>query len=175
MSSAIDSLVEEYADLVSLDRDGQVVLVVHAYARDRDGMLVGDGIRTEPFFWFRDANKLIAKEKAITPFGMLVFLDKIDIYRHGISDREGPSGGAFTLGMDYYPSLNTADVFSNYDPDFHKKKVYHTYLTILADLWLRDLAYHWKTARPPGSDTLEEIGLLRLLEGGTTKDARSVE
>lgn len=36
-------------------------------------------------------------------------------------------------------------------------------------LGLRDLAYHWKSENPPGSEELGKAGLLEKLEGGTTQ------
>jgi hypothetical protein len=42
------------------------------------------------------------------------------------------------------------------------------YLTGLT-AWLRDLASRWNLETPPYKKELQEIGLLQLIEGGTTK------
>jgi hypothetical protein len=46
---------------------------------------------------------------------------------------------------------------------------FESYLLTLVEAWLRDLAYHWKSEDPPGSEELGRAGLLEKLEGGTTQ------
>jgi len=65
--------------------------------------------------------------------------------------------------------LDTVQVLQHYDPDFPKRRVFESYLLTLVEAWLRDLAYHWKSENPPGSDELRKAGLLEKLEGGTTQ------
>lgn len=65
--------------------------------------------------------------------------------------------------------LNTSQVLKYYDPEFSKKRVFESYLLTLVEAWLRDLAYHWKSDNPPGSEELREAGLLEKVEGGTTQ------
>jgi hypothetical protein len=65
--------------------------------------------------------------------------------------------------------LDTRQVLQHYDPDFPSRRVFEAYLLTLAEAWLRDLAYHWKSESPPGSDELRSVGLLEKLEGGTTQ------
>lgn len=72
-----------------------------------------------------------------------------------------------TLG---YPiiQLNTQHILQHYDPELPKKRVFEFYLLTLVEAWLRDLAYHWKSATPPGTEELAKVGLLEKLAGGTT-------
>ncbi|HLP88240.1 MAG TPA: hypothetical protein VK184_06570 [Nostocaceae cyanobacterium] len=65
-------------------------------------------------------------------------------------------------------SFVSADILSHYEPDFSKKKILYLYFRTLLEAWLRDLAYHWKSEIPPGSQELAKIGLLEKLEGGDT-------
>jgi len=65
--------------------------------------------------------------------------------------------------------LDTARVLQHYDQDFPKRRVFEAYMLTLVEAWLRDLAYHWKSANPPGSEELRRAGLLEKLEGGTTQ------
>ena len=65
--------------------------------------------------------------------------------------------------------LDTRQVLQHYDPEFPRKRVFESYLLTLVEAWLRDLAYHWKSENPPGSEELERAGLLDKLEGGTTQ------
>lgn len=65
--------------------------------------------------------------------------------------------------------LDTRQILQHYDPDFAGKRVFEPYLLTLVEAWLRDLAYHWKSEDPPGSEELGRTGLLEKLEGGTTQ------
>ena len=64
--------------------------------------------------------------------------------------------------------LDTRQVLEHYDSGFSRKRVFESYLLTLVEAWLRDLAYHWKSANPPGSEDLAKAGLLEQIEGGTT-------
>ncbi len=65
--------------------------------------------------------------------------------------------------------LDTRQVLQHYDSEFSRKRVFEPYLLTLVEAWLRDLAYHWKTDKPPGSEELGKTGLLEKIEGGTTR------
>lgn len=65
--------------------------------------------------------------------------------------------------------LDTQQILQHYDPEFPRKRVFESYLLTLVEAWLRDLAYHWKSENPPGSEELARAGLLEKLEGGTTQ------
>jgi hypothetical protein len=65
--------------------------------------------------------------------------------------------------------LDTQQILQHYDPEFPGKRVFESYLLTLVEAWLRDLAYHWKSEKPPGTDELRRAGLLEKLAGGTTQ------
>jgi hypothetical protein len=88
------------------------------------------------------------------PFGMLVDPEKIVVLRSDIEDPARPTC-----------ELKTADVLSLYEPEYRTKRIFFNYLQTLIEVWLRDLALHWKTESPPGSEELRRIGLVRRLEG----------
>jgi hypothetical protein len=64
--------------------------------------------------------------------------------------------------------FETATILQHYEPEFGKRRMFEPYLLTLVEAWLRDLAYHWKSEHPPGSEELRRVGLLGKLEGGTT-------
>jgi hypothetical protein len=65
--------------------------------------------------------------------------------------------------------LDTRQVLRHYDPEFPRQRMFESYLLTLVEAWVRDLAYHWKSENPPGSDELGRAGLLEKLAGGTTR------
>ena len=71
--------------------------------------------------------------------------------------------------MERNGKLDTRQVLQHYDLEFPGKRVFESYLLTLVEAWLRDLAYHWKSENPPGSEELGRAGLLERLEGGTTQ------
>jgi hypothetical protein len=56
--------------------------------------------------------------------------------------------------------LDTPQILQHYDPSFPTRRVFESYLLTLVEAWLRDLAYHWKSENPPGSEELRRAGLL---------------
>jgi hypothetical protein len=91
------------------------------------------------------------------PFAMLANLEEIQIFKVR-NDND----------MQLKISLKTVDILKYYDDKFADKKIYGLYLITLLEAWLRDLAYHWKSEIPPGSEELAKIGLLEKIEGGDT-------
>lgn len=91
------------------------------------------------------------------PFAMLANLEEIRIFKVR-NDND----------MQLKISLKTVDILKYYDDEFADKKIYGLYLITLLEAWLRDLAYHWKSEIPPGSEELAKIGLLEKIEGGDT-------
>jgi hypothetical protein len=65
--------------------------------------------------------------------------------------------------------FDTGTILKHYDADFSKKRVFEDYLLTLVEAWIRDLAYHWKSEIPPGSQELEHAGVLQKIAGGTTQ------
>jgi hypothetical protein len=93
------------------------------------------------------------------PFAMLVDLEDIEIFQ----------GDDASLSAKPIASLKTMDVLRHYEAEFGTKRIFELYLTALVEAWLRDLAYHWKSEKPPASEQLAAIGLLQQLAGGTTQ------
>ena len=102
------------------------------------------------------------KERITKAFPDAAFLLAIDpqyILVYGLSGKEM---------CDPVVRLDTPQVLSHYDPEFAGERHFEQYLVTLVEAWLRDLAYHWKSAKPPGSDELAAVGFLGRVEGGTT-------
>ncbi|MEI6443920.1 MAG: hypothetical protein WCO29_12550 [Nostocales cyanobacterium ELA583] len=88
---------------------------------------------------------------------MLADLTKINVFKS--------TNGLFSEPM---ISLNTRDILSHYDSRFSEKRIFKFYLKTLIESWLRDLAYQWKSKRPPGYQELEKTGILSKLKHGET-------
>lgn len=100
----------------------------------------------------------------VIPFVMLADLEEIEIF-----------SGESVNASEPLLTLKTADILSHYDPEFANTRILSPYFETLLEAWLRDLAYHWKSEKPPASDRVEEIGLLQQLANGTTKSEVVVE
>ena len=100
----------------------------------------------------------LAKSAEGVAFFLTIDPNCIQLYRSG----EGSLGEPIVR-------LDTRQVLQHYDPELAGKRVFQPYLLTLVEAWLRDLAYHWKSEYPPGSDELGRTGLLEKLEGGTTQ------
>ncbi len=105
------------------------------------------------------------KTPSIFEFAMLVDPKQIVVVNSNVADIQSP-----------WVSLKTVDVLKVYDPDLAGKnpnhrntEIFREYFTTLVEAWLRDLAYHWKSQTPPGTEELTGTGLLELFEGGTTR------
>jgi hypothetical protein len=152
-------------DIVARDRDGRVVLFVDVTAREA---------REEPASdaqWVRPATET----GPLPPFFMRADLESISIYRRDerpvVIEVEEDRPVAFH-SLSLITHLKTASVLSHYDAEFGQKSIYRDYLVTLVEGWLRDLAFHWKSETPPGSDQLAAIGLLSRLEGGFAEALR---
>jgi hypothetical protein len=131
-------------DAVIVDRENHTVAVVEAKTH-----------RAEK--WATILPKLLARSTERVAFVLTIDPDCIQLYR-----AEGASLGEPIVNLD------TRQVLRYYDPEFPGKRVFDSYLLTLAEAWLRDLAYHWKSDKPPGSEELGRAGLLEKLKGGTT-------
>ena len=140
------------ADIIAEDRNEEPVLFVEVKVRpaSREDL--------EQF-----TSHLLAADSPFF-YGMLVDPEKIVVLRR---DVEHP---------DSLVELSTADVLSQYVPDYREQAskrgtpgIFHDYLRVLVDVWLDDLASHWKSDSPPGAQELSRIGLLERLENGTTR------
>ncbi|WP_017316637.1 hypothetical protein [Mastigocladopsis repens] len=140
-------------DFVALDKERQVILI----AEIKGFPFNFTDKKTKEYAILRLIDYLQAA-KILIPFAMLVDVDKILIFKWDGKNLSEP-----------ILCLNTANVLSHYDPEFSNKKIFSFYLTGLTEAWLRDLAYHWKSEISPASKEMAKIGLLQLLEEGTTQ------
>lgn len=132
------------ADIVAANRNGVPILVVEVKARQtRDAQ--------------SQLRELLRGLDSVPPYAMIVDPESIQLYSWD-GDR-----------LDETARLDARYVFARYDETFGAKRVFEPYFTSLVEAWLRDLAYNWKSAAPPGRDELQATGVLEHLEGGTTK------
>lgn len=132
-------------DIVALDSDGRIVLLVES---------IGGASEQRALC---DVTSYLKAANIVIPFAMLVDLEDIQIFQWDCAN------------LSELISLKTTAVLSHYDSEFGNKPIFEPYLITLVDVWLRDLAYHWKSEIPPASEQLAAIGLLQRLEGGTTQ------
>jgi hypothetical protein len=135
-------------DLVAFDVEGGLVLFGEVKAVGAD----------EDRFSLRQLLDYADRTKSSPPFLLTVNRERIRIYRFGRQ-------GAPELTME----SDTAPVFGFYDPAFAGKKPFEDYLTVLANAWLDDLAFHWKSETPPLYSEAQGIGLVPLLDKGTVQ------
>lgn len=140
--------IKYIADIIAQNREGQPVLLVEVKANT---LKAKDIAISQLKLYLQAANINI-------PFAMLVDLEDIQIFQWHEANLSEP-----------IVSVKTADVLNCYDPEFSGKRIFEQYLRTLVEAWLRDLAYHWKSEKPPASEHLAAIGLLQRLEGGTTQ------
>lgn len=69
----------------------------------------------------------------------------------------------------------TQEVFAFYDPEVKSEEIHEIYTSRLFEGWLRDLAYGWKSTKPPFQAELVKIGLAELLKDGTTRAEERLE
>jgi hypothetical protein len=143
----------DFPDIVALDKEGQIILI----AEVKGLPLKFQGTKAQEYASLRLIDYLQAAKIAI-PFAMLVDVDKIQILKWDGNNLSEP-----------IVCFNTADVLSHYEPKFRDKRIFSLYLKGLTEAWLRDLAYHWKSEIPPFTNEMAEIGLLQLVEDGTTE------
>jgi hypothetical protein len=132
-------------DTAVLDREYQTVALVEVKAHP---------VET----WTTILPRQLAKSAESVAFVLAIDPNSIQLYRP-----EGESLG------EPIARLDTRQVLQHYDPGFAGKRVFEPYLLTLVEAWLDDLAYHWKSEDPPGSEELGRAGLLEKLEGGTTQ------
>ncbi|MEH2364892.1 hypothetical protein [Nostoc sp.] len=143
----------DFPDIVAVDKEEQIVLIAEVKGLPFNFQ----EIKAKKYAILRLIDYLQAA-KIVIPFAMLVDVNNILIFQWDGNNLSEP-----------ILSLNTADVLSHYEPKFRDKSIFSLYLKGLTEAWLHDLAYHWKSAIPPFTKEMTEIGLLQLLEGGTTQ------
>jgi hypothetical protein len=141
------SIRKVWVDIIAYNNEGEEVLIAEVKALAH--------AKQEAFSQLKLYSKYLNK---VIPFLMLADLSEIDIFP-----------GESTNVAEPLLTLKTVDILSHYDPEFANKRIFDPYFETLLEAWLRDLAYHWKSEKPPASDRVEKIGLLQLLADGTTK------
>lgn len=136
--------IDREFDAVVTDRDDRIVALVEVKAHPATN-------------WPEILPAILARFSEPIDFVLAVDLHEILVYRV----ERGRLGERLA-------TFSSPEILSHYDPGFASRRIFEPYLTTLAEAWLRDLAYHWKSGSPPGAEQMGEIGLLRRLEGGTT-------
>ncbi len=140
-------------DFVALDKEEQIILIAE--------------VKGNPF----DSNTKKTKENAILQIIDFLQAEKTLIFFAMFVDLENVLFFRWNgkILSEVILSINTADVLSHYEPEFHSKQIFNLYLLVLTEAWLRDLTYHWKLEIPPFTKEMADIGLLQLLEDGSTQ------
>ncbi|KZL49383.1 hypothetical protein A2T98_13035 [Nodularia spumigena CENA596] len=134
-------------DIIATDKHGEIILIVEAKAQK---------LQTKSSAISQLKSYLNTLE-ANSAFAMLADLQEIGIFK--VNDEN-----EFKKIL----SLKTVDVLKYYDAEFPVKKIFDLYFITLLEAWLRDLAYHWKSVKPPASEELATIGLLDMIKEGDT-------
>lgn len=137
-------------DIIVRNLEGQTVLLVEVKATQRKGGKANPSALAQLKSQLQAANVKI-------PFAMLADLENIEIFQWDGANLSEP-----------VTVLKTATVLNHYDPEFSSKRIFERYLATLVQAWVRDLAYHWKSQKPPASEELAAIGLLQALEDAET-------
>jgi hypothetical protein len=149
-SSGVEHFSEAGVDIIACDADGQPSLLVEV-----KGQLTQEKYIPQIL---AQLSRYLKSTKPFVPFVMLVDPGTISVFRWNGSSLDETSS-----------NFKTADILDHYDAKFQEKRIFEFYLTTLVEAWLRDLAFHWKLEVPPATEELRAIGLLPLLEGGTTE------
>jgi len=131
-------------DSAVIDKENRVVALVQVKAGSVEN-------------WGLVLSRILPNVAEQVEFILAVDLQHIFLYRP-----EGQNLGEPIVRFD------TPQILKLYDPGIAAKRVFYDYLVTLAEAWLRDLAYHWKSENPPGSEELKSTGLLERIAGGTT-------
>ena len=146
------------ADVIALDKDDNIVVLIEVKIIQAQETAAKQKIADRMISWMKAALAKMSEERTLIPYAMFVDTEQILIFKwDGVNLSEPVC------------SLNTGEILRHYEPEFHNKRIFKRYLTRLIEAWLRDLAYHWKSQIPTASEQIEQIGLLPLLAGGTTK------
>ena len=83
---------------------------------------------------------------------------------HEIVIAPAPNG---TADWDHSTKLSTPSILSHYDDTANFERMEDFYFHTLVEVWLRDFTHRWKSARPPGYEEPEKLGLVARLRGAT--------
>jgi len=147
-------------DLIALDREDRPFLLVEAQRRP-----VSPTTERSILHDLASAREALPYGGRIH-FGLIADPESMRLYE---LDRDEPS----PLG-----SWATNDILGHYDPGFPERVrslsgIHPDSIAGLIGSWLRDIAYHWKSPSPPGTEQWEAAGLLgRIAEGSTLSEVR---
>jgi hypothetical protein len=148
-----------FADVIVDDRNGRPIALVEIMAAVTS--------REELQEFTRQLSEI--QDPSVT-FGFIVDLENIYLLKRD-NQKE-----TFVL----IAELNTREILGHYAPEFAGKDsryvsspIFHDYVETLVEGWLRDLAYHWKSADPPGAEVLAETGILERIDNGMTRRTES--
>jgi len=82
---------------------------------------------------------------------------------HQIVVAPAPNG---TADWDHATRLSTPAILGHYDETANFERMEDFYFHTLVEAWLRDFTQGWKSARPPGYEELDKMGLAARLRGG---------
>lgn len=71
-----------------------------------------------------------------------------------------------TADWDHASKLSTPAILGHYDDTANFDRMEDFYFHSLVEAWLRDFIHGWKSARPPGYEELEKLGLAARLRRG---------
>ncbi|MEG4213368.1 hypothetical protein [Microcoleus sp. S13_B4] len=147
------------ADIIALDKDDRIVVLIEvkinqAKEKAAKQRIIDSALKRQ----IKHFLSKLSEKKVVIPYAMIASLENTIVFKW-----DG------TVLSDAVLSLKTADILHPYDSKLGDQRIFEPYLTRLIEAWLRDLAYNWKSERPPASEQIAAIGLLPLLAGGTTK------
>lgn len=126
------------------ERNGSIYLLVEAWAR-------GDDYEQALRQCERFIHSFDEPSRIQNPYALVVTVREIGIMRW--------DGKKF----EEINKFAADEVFSIYDPDYGKSRIFETYLEGLTETWLRDLMYHWREAPIPKEAEFHKLGLAQLL------------
>jgi hypothetical protein len=128
--------------IVAKDKDDQPILMID--------------VRFSAMYASPELNILKMEQYQNIPFLMFVNSDVIRIFK--------------STNFAEVAKFDTKKVLGFYNPKSIKRIIYQSTLITLIQSWLRDLAYRWKSENPPYIEEMKEMGLLALLDDGTTEE-----
>ncbi|MBV8580813.1 MAG: hypothetical protein JO225_05195 [Candidatus Eremiobacteraeota bacterium] len=120
-------------DLILRDESGSAIVVVEVKNKIQDV--------DRPFF-YRQLDEYLrhAMPDTAKPFTIVVDRDSIEIFR-------GTPVAAEPIRLD-------TSILSAYDADFRRRSKYASYLERLVEVWLDDVAHHWRFDPAPAEEHL---------------------
>ncbi|MBR8828840.1 MAG: hypothetical protein DSM107014_13220 [Gomphosphaeria aponina SAG 52.96 = DSM 107014] len=137
-------------DIIGFDKKGKPILLIEIKATHKPKERAREWL-------IAHTQSYMKTEKEDVPFAMLIDDDDMEVFQLERKNNEP------------IITFKTATALSYYEPEYGKKPIYYNYFVILLEAWLDDLAYRWKSEKPPLLEEVTAIGLLEYLHNGTTK------